>query len=219
MEIINVKLADLALSPDNVRMHPRRQIEEYKRSLSMFGQTKNAVIDEDSRVLIGNGLVMAARELGWEEIYAIRRTGLPENDKLKLMVSDNKIWSLGVDNLDVLDVIFQKLQDDLDIPGYDEDTLKNMIGEAEAVTDEIAGYGRLSDEEIQSISNRPEATIKNPTTLEAIQATVAQAPQSQTMATDSHNVPDNENDGKILVECPKCGEEIWLSKDVLRPLM
>ena len=61
MEILKAKLDELKLAEDNVRLHPRRQIEEYKRSLEKFGQTKNAVIDEGNNVLVGNGLVMAAR--------------------------------------------------------------------------------------------------------------------------------------------------------------
>ena len=82
-QIINVSLEDLKLAENNVRLHPKRQIEEYKRSLTKFGQTKNAVIDEDNNVLIGNGLVIAARELGWEEIYAIQRNDYPTTTNLK----------------------------------------------------------------------------------------------------------------------------------------
>ena len=107
MEISKVKLSDLNLAENNVRLHPKRQIEEYVRSLEKFGQTKNAVIGEDNNVLIGNGLVMADRELGLSEIYAIKRADLSPNDKLKIMVSDNKIFDLGVDNLDMIDKILE----------------------------------------------------------------------------------------------------------------
>ena len=215
MDILKVKLADLNLASENVRMHPRRQIEEYKRSLEMFGQTKNAVIDEENTVLIGNGLVMSARELGWEEICVIRRIGLSDNEKLKLMVSDNKIWALGVDNLDAIDEVLRKLQSDLDIPGYDEETLRSLVGEAEAIAAEITGYGSLNDDEIASIKNRPEATIK-PTGQEVIVSSpVPQGAESRNHTGDGSSA---DKDG-ITVKCSKCGELLWLSKDALRQSM
>ena len=169
-QVISVKLEDLILAENNVRIHPRRQIEEYKRSLEMFGQTKNAVMDEGNNVLIGNGLVMAARELGWTEIYAIRRSDLSENDKLKVMVSDNKIFGLGIDNLDIIDEIFSKLKGDLSIPGYDENTLNLMIADAEDVNAEIADYGKLNNDEVEDIRNRSAYYTTTPKTQDIISA-------------------------------------------------
>jgi len=212
MNIVKVNLADLMLAQVNVRVHPRRQIEEYMRSLTMFGQTKNAVIDEGNNVLIGNGLVIAARELGWDEIDVVQRTDLTENQKLKLIVSDNKIFGLGVDNLDNLDVIFQQLVGDLDIPGYDEATLTTMIADQEAVSDEIAEYGVLTPEEINAIQNRPEP--KTPST--QAKGAIDVQPTLPIMQAQSSNMPDANN--SISVQCKKCGETLWLSKDVLLQL-
>jgi len=218
MDIVIVKLADLVLAEENVRMHPKRQIEEYRRSLVMFGQTKNAVIDELNNVLIGNGLVIAAREEGWEEIAAIKRTDLTENQKLKLMVSDNKIFGLGVDNLDTIDRIFERLSDDLNIPGYDEETLKTMIADTETVTTEIGNYGKLTPDEVSDIENRPEPRTP---TMPAAQTTASTLPHENT--DNDITEPDNKllenEENSIPIHCPKCGEKHWLPKDVLRPLM
>ena len=218
--VIKVKLADLVLAESNVRMHPRRQIEEYKRSLKMFGQTKNAVIDESNTVLIGNGLVMAARELGWENIYAIRRSDLSENDKLKLMVSDNKIFGLGVDNLDALDEIFAKLTGDMDVPGYDEATLNLMIAETSQISEEIASYGVLPGEQVEEIQNRqthnppyPQAETQQPPEM------TNPLPQQITeQGQPSNHIGDN-TDMILAANCPGCGREVWLSKDALLALM
>jgi hypothetical protein len=217
MDIVKIKLGDLKLTEDNVRMHPKNQISEYMRSLEMFGQTKNAVVDENNQVLIGNGLVIAARELGWEEIAVIKRTDLTENDKLKLMVSDNKIYGLGVDNLDAVDAIFERLKvsGDLDIPGYDEEMLKTIVADADAVADSLVGYGSLSEDEINNIRSRPEPK----STFEE------KAPDDKT---EEHATPAPNNgaedkeggaDDRISFKCPKCGEETWLSKDALRRLL
>ena len=244
-KIIKVKLADLAIAENNVRMHPRRQIEEYKRSLEMFGQTKNAVIDENDIVLIGNGLVMAARELEWDEIYAIRRTDLSENDKLdllplakapkaprgkgpgvlKLMISDNKIFGLGIDNRDAIDEIFSKLVGDLDIPGYDETTLNLMIAETSAISEEVAGYGILSSAQIEKIQSQQTSNAPHPQADE--QSETQQPTESGNNTLPDHvaeqESPNNYNgdnaDMILVASCPNCGGEIWLSKDALRALM
>ena len=218
-KIINVKLEDLKLAENNVRLHPKRQIEEYKRSLTKFGQTKNAVIDEDNNVLIGNGLVIAARELGWEEVYAIQRNDLSDNDKLKIMVSDNKIYGLGVDNLDVLDDIFHKLIGDLDIPGYDEETLKSMVAEAEGVTNTIGEYGVLDETQIESIKNRAEPkayALPETEDTTAHPESIAEEPIT-TVAENANTEDDNED--KVKITCPDCEAIIWLSKEQLQALM
>lgn len=47
------------------------------------------------------------------------------------MIADNKIFSLGIENLDTLNAFLEELQDDLDIPGYDSEILQQMIADAE----------------------------------------------------------------------------------------
>jgi len=216
MIVTKAKIIELVLAEDNVRLHPSRQIEEYKRSLAMFGQTKNAVIDENNRVLIGNGLVIAAGELDWDEVDVVQRTDLSESQKLKLMISDNKIFGLGVDNLDTIDSIFEKLRGDLDIPGYDEETLQTMIAGAEEVSADIANYGILTPGEIDNIQNRPDARIPSPVN------TPAPPPTNQPEEVENHRPAGGGEvnaDDYVRVPCDKCGEFIWLLKDALRQLM
>jgi len=227
-QIINVKLETLKLAEKNVRLHPKKQIEEYKRSLNKFGQTKNAVIDEDNNVLIGNGLVIAARELGWKEIYAIKRTDLTENDKLKIMVSDNKVFGLGIDNLDVLDEIFEQLKGDLEIPGYDEETLNLMVAEATDISGEIASYGILPQNEVEAIRDRAEPTIYQNTET-SIETDSVPNPTSEIMQESKENDENNpyhereehisESNDMVKLKCEECGKDLWLSKEQLRQLI
>jgi len=209
MDIENVKIIDLVMAEDNVRLHPKNQIAEYRRSLKMFGQTKNAVIDEDNNVLIGNGLVIAAREEGWNEIAVVRRTDLTKNQKSKLMVSDNKIFSLGIDNLDIIDDIFKQLIGDLDVPGYEEQTLKDMMADAQSVTDSLIQYGVLDSGEVSSIKNR---------TFDYMAPTRPIIEEGTDRAKGDPNDDGETNNDRMPIKCPKCGDEIWLSKDALRQL-
>lgn len=96
------------------------------------------------------------RELGYDKASVYIKTDLSENDKKKLMIADNKTYALGIDNLDTLNEFLEELQGDLDIPGYDEEILKQMVADADEITEKISEYGTLDDEEIQKIKETNE---------------------------------------------------------------
>ena len=156
MKITTAKIADLKHPEKNVRIHSNQQIRELKRSLEKFGQTRALVVDESNTILIGNGLYEAMKNLGYEEVSVYVKTGLSDNDKKKLMIADNKTYALGIDNLDTLNEFLEELQGDLDIPGYDEEILKQMIAGADEITEKISEYGTLDDEEIRKIKETNE---------------------------------------------------------------
>ena len=150
----------------------------------MFGQTRPIIVDEANVVLCGNGLTTAMIELGMTTINALRKTGLTENQKKKLMIADNKTASLGLDDLDVLMQFINEMSDDLDIPGYDSAILESMVSEAEDITEELSNFGILSPEEVQQLQkegerkeNRIETLQKQP------QSFVTQPPINPNMNT------------------------------------
>jgi len=65
-----VPIDSVKLDSDNARLHPEGNIAVIKRSLEAYGQRKPIVVNGDT-VEAGNGLLQAARELGWEEIAAV----------------------------------------------------------------------------------------------------------------------------------------------------
>ena len=72
MKPVKLKTADLKIDPENVRQHGIENIEMIKKSLLENGQYKLLIVDENSMVVkIGNGRLMAMRELGWEECWCI----------------------------------------------------------------------------------------------------------------------------------------------------
>ena len=121
MKVTQMKLKDLKKPERNVRMHTDQQIKEFERSVTMFGQIRPIVVDENNVILAGNGLYDTLLKMGKEKADVYKVDNLTENQKKKLMVADNKIFSLGIDNLETLNSFIEELQDDLDIPGFDED--------------------------------------------------------------------------------------------------
>ena len=209
MEIITMKLVDLVKPEKNVRIHTEQQLKEFQRSVKMFGQIRPIVVDENNVILAGNGLYETLIAMGKETADVYKYNNLTENQKKKLMIADNKIFSLGIENLDTLNSFLEDLQGDFDIPGFDEDILKQMVSEAEDVTEKLSEYGTLDDEEIQSIKESGERKEQQIQKAEAEQA----APVSQPMNQSPHEMPEDSEDTtevKKFVICPKCGEKIWL---------
>lgn len=209
MEIITMKLADLVKPEKNVRIHTEQQLKEFQRSVKMFGQIRPIVVDENNVILAGNGLYDTLIAMGKETADVYKYDKLTENQKKKLMIADNKIFSLGIENLDTLNSFLEDLQGDLDIPGFDEDILKQMVSEAEDVTEKLSEYGTLDDEEIQSIKESGERKEQQIQKAEVEQETPAPQPTAQ----PQQEMPDDSEDTtevKRFVICPNCGEKIWL---------
>jgi len=96
MNVRKMPLASLQRPERNVRMHTEKQLREFERSVSMFGQLRPIVVDENRVILAGNGLYETLLRMGWEEADILQMEGLTENQKKKLMLADNKIFGLGV---------------------------------------------------------------------------------------------------------------------------
>lgn len=208
MKIVKKLLSELKRPEKNVRMHSDKQINEFKRSVKMFGQIRPIVIDENNVILAGNGLYDTLIALEYENADCYVVKDLSENDKKKLMLADNRIFSLGVDDLSAFDEIIAELGDDLDVPGYDDELLKMLTAEPDDVDDMMSSYGLVSEEKKQEIINNAEKyTVNN-------NAEMVAKPLPQNDSTKSENEvsdlsKDNTERDKYII-CPKCGEQIWL---------
>lgn len=213
MEIKRMKLADLVIPEKNIRIHTEQQLKEFERSVRMFGQIRPIVVDENRIILAGNGLYATLLHMGETEADVYQYFDLTENQKKKLMIADNKIFALGIENLNTLNDFLEELHDDLDIPGYDSEILKQMVSEAEDITEKISEYGTLDDEEIKEIKARNERqAMESP---QSVFDSNSNTSQSVTpVATTSEPIQEEQDeqtaDIRKFVICPKCGEKIWL---------
>ena len=121
MKQLTMKLKDLVRPERNIRIHTEKQLAEFERSVRMFGQIRPIVVDENNIILAGNGLYETLLRMNREEALVYKYEDLTEAQKKKLMIADNKIFSLGIENLDTLNEFLEELEGDLDIPGFDED--------------------------------------------------------------------------------------------------
>lgn len=217
MKVIKKRLDDLKHPEKNVRIHSEQQIRELKRSLEKFGQTRALVVDENNVILIGNGLYEAMVSLGYQEASVYVKTELSENDKKKLMIADNKTYALGIDNLDTLNEFLEELQGDLDIPGYDEEILQQMVADADEVTEKISEYGTLDESDIQKIKEANEKREQKAAAAEISDNNSENSSEnpntSDNQSSERQNTTETEpeiTETRKFVICPNCGEKIWL---------
>lgn len=228
MNITMVPIVDLQPNPKNVRLHSAKQLEEYQRSVQKFGQTKAIVIDETNTILIGNGLYEAMKALGYTEAACFIKSGMSEHDKLKMMMADNKIYSLGVDNLEAIEDIISELgtMKDFDIPGYDADLLETLTFEPIEADDFMTGYGILDDDQKAGMERAADRYQQEEADFVASAENLSPISPTGTLETPGSGFPGQGNIGagfpenaqetagnalqRRLIVCPKCGEKIWL---------
>ena len=204
MNVVKMPLSSLKRPERNVRMHTEKQLKEFERSVTMFGQIRPIVVDDERTILAGNGLYETLLRMGWTEADVLQMQGLSDSQKKKLMLADNKIYGLGVDDLDSFDAILNELQDDLDIPGFDEELLKSMVSQASEVTEKLQEYGTLDDEEIGEVRAARERKEQY---MAAESEEPADEPEDAAVATPA--VEEREPVRQYVI-CPHCGEKVWL---------
>lgn len=207
MKIQKIKLTELLPLEQNVRKHSDNQIKELIRSINQFGQTRAIVIDEKNNILIGNGLYMAMVQAGLEEAFIYRKKGLTEIEKKKLILADNKTYSLGADDYENIEFYLEEITSsgDFEIAGFDEDVLRNLMREADEVLADVQNYGVLDQSVIETKKQVAESRTNNDDTPNEQQnKELEDNPISESVM----NNTQSEEVATIL--CPNCGECIPL---------
>ena len=207
MKVTEVSIDKVILAEKSVRMHTEIQVKEFARSLEMFGQIRPIVVDGKYNIVCGNGLYLAAQSLGWSKVKVLVMNNLSEKDKKKLMIADNRIFELGVSNLEILDEFFKELQDDLVIPGYDESTLQMLVGDLDAVNAQLDDYGIIDREKVEEIKSQ-QAAVEQKIERVAAEENTDTEDYDNSDGFESNSVVEDDN-GRYVI-CPKCGEKVWL---------
>jgi hypothetical protein len=119
----------------NARRRTDRSSALIKESLQRYGAARSIVIDENNRILAGNGTVEGAKAAGIKnvriietdgtEVIAVKRTGLTEEEKVGLALADNRTADLSEWDQEML----HKLSEEQSIDPWftDEDLLGDLV--------------------------------------------------------------------------------------------
>jgi len=149
---------DLQNDHKNARKRTDRSSKLIKESLQKFGAGRSIVIDENNRILAGNGTIAGAKAAGIKnlkvietdgnEIIAVKRTGLSEDEKVGLALADNRTSDLSEWDLNMLEELSQ--EHDLE-PWFDNDDLKELLGETEVLPAE----GLTDPDDVPEVPEEP----------------------------------------------------------------
>ena len=129
-----------SLFPDNKNARKRtdKSSSLIKESLERYGAARSIVIDEDNRILAGNGTIEGAKAAGiknvriiettGDEIIAVQRIGLTEDEKVGLALADNRTADLSEWDQAML----HQLSEEHDLtPWFDQDDLDELLAVTE----------------------------------------------------------------------------------------
>lgn len=119
----------------NAKRHPKKQIEQIKKSIQEFNYNDPIAIDENNMIIEGHGRYEALKQLGYKQVECIRLTHLSEQEKKAYILAHNKLnMETGFDDellWDELDSIVDFKMDDF---GFNLDkAFDNLFKENERV--------------------------------------------------------------------------------------
>ena len=136
-------IKDLKSDHKNARRRTDRSASLIAESLKRYGAARSIVIDEDGRILAGNGTVEGAKKAGidklriieaeGDELIAVRRAGLSEDEKVGLALADNRSSDLSEWDNDML----RQLSEEHDLTPWfeDDELLAEVLEPKEGKTD------------------------------------------------------------------------------------
>jgi hypothetical protein len=124
---------DLKTDHKNARKRTDRSAKLIAESLQRYGAARSIVIDEQNRILAGNGTIEGAKAAGIKnvrvietdgtEIIAVKRTGLSEDEKVGLALADNRTSDLSDWDAQML----QQLSEEHDVaPWFESEDLASL---------------------------------------------------------------------------------------------
>ena len=131
-----IPISNLSADKKNARKRTAQSAHLISESLKRYGAARSIVIDETGRVLAGNGTVEGAKAAGitnvrvietdGDEIIAVKRSGLTEEEKVGLALADNRTAELSEWDADMLESL--AAQHDV-APWFSQDDLNDLFGD------------------------------------------------------------------------------------------
>jgi DNA modification methylase len=135
-------------------------VAQIAASIKEFGFTNPVLIDQGVGIIAGHGRVLAARKLGLPEVPCIRLGHLTDAQKRAYVLADNKLALNAGWDTEMLKVEFADLQElgfDLDLIGFSDDELADLLGDIEEAEsdNEDKPIGEPVDEDIPDAPATP----------------------------------------------------------------
>jgi DNA modification methylase len=114
-----LSISQIKLDGHNSRTHSAKQIRQIANSIIAFGFTNPLLVNEDRKLIAGEGRLKAAQLLDFAKVPAIVLTGLSPARQRALAIADNKIAENAGWNRERLAIEIPELADLLETEGLD----------------------------------------------------------------------------------------------------
>ena len=142
----------------NARKRTDQSAKLIEESLKRYGAARSIVIDEDNRILAGNGTIKGAKAAGIKnvriietdgtEVIAVKRTGLTEDEKVGLALADNRTSDLSDWDQEML----RRLSEEHDLqPWFEQEDLDELL----AVTELPPEEGKTDPDDVPETPAKP----------------------------------------------------------------
>lgn len=168
MQIERIKIKDLQPYKLNAKQHPKKQIEQIKKSIQEFGFNDPIAIDENNSIIEGHGRLQALKEIGEVEVDAIRLSHLTEEQKRAYILVHNQLTlETGFDkeilkmelgdilDIDMADFGFD-LPEEMEIPDYKAETQELKENILNLGVAQFAGVGLYDTPPLEPTFKLPE---------------------------------------------------------------
>ena len=152
-QIEQIATAELIPYARNARTHSPAQVAGIAGSIREFGFNNPVLIDKDNGIIAGHGRVLAAQQLGLETVPCLRLRHLTKTQRKAYILADNRLaelsqWDTEMLALEIADL---RLDDvDLELLGFDDDGLKDLLGQVATDTDTSPDEFKEMDEDIDT---------------------------------------------------------------------
>jgi len=136
--------SELKPFPGNPRQHPEKQLALLNRSISSFGITNPALVDENGTILAGHARHELAIRRGLPSIPTLTISGLSDSQKRALVIADNRVPERAVWDDKLLREHFETLlavNYDVELSGFD-------TGEIDLILDAAVEVGTDTDDAV-----------------------------------------------------------------------
>jgi DNA modification methylase len=115
----------------NSRTHSDAQVAQIVASIKEFGWTVPILVAEDGTIIAGHGRVLAAQQLGIEQVPAMVAVGWTEVQRRAYTIADNKLaenagWDEDLLRIELADL--QALEFNMDTTGFSEREIAGLLG-------------------------------------------------------------------------------------------
>jgi ParB-like chromosome segregation protein Spo0J len=116
----------------NSRTHSPEQVSQIAASITEWGFTSPILVDEAGTIIAGHGRVLAAQQLGLDELPVMTATGWTEAQKQAYIIADNKLalnsgWDMELLKVEMVEL--DGLDFDLGLIGFDDEEMAQIFDE------------------------------------------------------------------------------------------